>query len=82
MITTPEKEKKNTGFYNNDNEMSGFEASHLTISVRFWIFFFTFCKFKKVEVYFLGFTKSKYLNFTTCVLKYNRNLNTIHKQFS
>lgn len=34
MITTPEKEKKNTGFYN-DNEMSGFEASHLTISVRF-----------------------------------------------
>lgn len=35
MITTTEKEKKNTGFYNNDNEMSGFEASHLTISVRF-----------------------------------------------
>lgn len=29
MITTPEKEQKNTGFYNNDNEMSGLTASHL-----------------------------------------------------
>lgn len=70
MITTPEKEQKNTGFYNNDNEMSGLTASHLNnLCYILKIIYFKFPEFKQVEVYFLSFT----------YVKYNRNLNTINK---
>lgn len=69
MITTPEKEQKNTGFYNNDNEMSGLTASHLNNLCYILKIILNFQNLSKQNVYFLSFT----------YVKYNRNLNTINK---